>query len=557
MQPFAKRLFSAGAATLVLGVAALGGSGIGVLSTGTAFAAAPLGNACNPTDGKIEGRGSTYQGTDPAFNGGSTFGAQYQWWSAYDTDICGNTPGSPADYAQNNMGTYNYTSLNGSGAGLVAADCRTDAYAGTDLPFTNSQLITGLDGTPGNFTETPEFSGGTCTPGSGKVPALSALNFAPDTASDPAGTFPNPGGTVNGTTLLADAQANAMGFPVAGSSESIEANLTAASCGGGTTPGPLDFTPQQLSDLLGGNIANWDSAELRNNGQNSWLSTCNEAVTRVVREDNSGTTAILKGYFLNVDPTRSGATGACTGSGTGSTVQPWSTYQNATLRNNNTWPNSGLANTGPSGSVGAPAGNGCSAYQSGTTSGGPTELTTLVNTPGCIGYADLNDAVNDTNGSPPVTDQSELIRANLQNAAGTNYQSPQKLSGANCDFTAVTLPEGGAASGMVSLDLGNGSTVPPDTWASDNSTQHWNATDSGSQYPICGLAFDLVYTGLSTPFGQASAISDLSNDQRRTLYSYITFVLSSTGQSLLGTDNYSALPSTWLPAIVSGFQSNY
>ena len=164
----------------------------------------------------------------------------------------------------------------------------------------------------------------------------------------------------------------------------------------------------------------------------------------------------------------------------------------------------------PSGAISEPAGNGCSAYQSAATSGGPALLTTLVGTPGGIGYADLNDTVNDQTSG--VSDQSELIRANVQNAAGTNYQSPQKLSGANCDFTAVTLPEGGAASGMVSLDLGNGSTVPPDTWASDNSTQHWNATDSGSQYPICGLTFDIVYTGLSTPFG--TCVGDLGPEQR-------------------------------------------
>ena len=48
-----------------------------------------------------------------------------------------------------------------------------------------------------------------------------------------------------------------------------------------------------------------------------------------------------------------------------------------------------------------------------------------------------------------------------------------------------------------------------------------------------------------------------SNDQRRTLYSFFTFVLSSTGQAILGTDNYTALPSTWLPALQTGFQSNF
>jgi len=527
MQPYAKRWFSAGALTVVIGIAAAAG---GVLSTGTALAATPTGNACNPADGQIEGRGSTYQTN-----------AQSLWWNAYDTDICGDTPatGSQSTAAGNDMGIYNYTSLSGSGAGLKSANCRTDAYAGTDLPYTTAQLTTGLDGTPGNSVI------GGCS-GSANVP--SPLNFPPDSSSNPGGTWPN----------SSDATANVMSFPIAGSSTTLDVNLTSADCGGNAT-GPLDFTPQQLSDLLGGNILNWNNPELRNNSENAWLANCNEPVSRVVRYDNSGTTGILKGYFLNVDPNRSGAT-----STSGCDPSPWSNYDNPSLSNNSIWPTNGTATGTGDGSggtgVGFTATANCSAIVSGSASGGPVLLQTLVNTAGGIGYADLSDAELDTGtlpGGGTGLFKSVLIRPGVESATNPGaYVQPQNLKGANCDYSALSTPDGGAPTGFVGLDVpAAGSSAAADTWADDNTVNHENATDQGSLYPICGLTFDLVYSGLSASSG--SAIADLTADQRRTLYSYLLFILSSTAQNLLPTDYYAALPATWLPSIVSGIQANY
>jgi ABC-type phosphate transport system substrate-binding protein len=340
-----------------------------------------------------------------------------------------------------------------------------------------------------------------------------------------------------------------MSFPIAGSSTTLDVDLTSAQCGG-TATGAIDLTPQQISDLMGGSILNWDSPELRNNGENAWLASCNEPVSRVVRYDDAGTTGILKGYFLNVDPNRTGAT--CDPS-------PWSNYDNPTLANNAVWPTNGTATGTGDGSggtgVGYTATSTCSAIVSGTTSGGPALLQTLVNTPGGIGYADLSDAELDAGNLPGGGTglfNSVLIRSAVESATNPgSYVLPQNIKGANCDFSALSLPDGGAATGMVGLDV----TGTPDTWADDNTVNHENATDQGSLYPICGLTFDLVYSGLSANTG--SAIADLSADQRRTLYSYMVFILSSTAQSLLPTDYYASLPSAWLPAIVSGFQANF
>ena len=53
-------------------------------------------------------------------------------------------------------------------------NCRTDAYAGTDLPYSEAQL-TGLDGTPGNAVV-----GGCST--------FPATPFAPDAATNTVGS---------------------------------------------------------------------------------------------------------------------------------------------------------------------------------------------------------------------------------------------------------------------------------------------------------------------------------------------------------------------------------
>jgi hypothetical protein len=400
MQPNAKRSFSTGVLTVVLGIAA--GAG-GVMSMDAAWAGTPAGNACNPTDGQIEGRGATYETN-----------AEALWWNAYDTDICGATPaqGTTSTAAGNDMGVYNYTPLNGAGVGLKAANCRTDAYAGTTPPYTTAQLTTGLDGTPGNSVI------GGCS-GSANIPAT--LNFPPDLTSNPGGTWPNPG----------DATANVMSFPIAGSSTTLDVNLTAAECGGST--GALDFSPQQISDLEGGNILTWTAPELQNNGENAWLANCTNGgalpggvpVVRVVRQDNSGTTGILKGYFLNVDPNRTGAT--CDPS-------PWSNYDNPTLASNVVWPTNGTA-TGVG--VGFTATSTCSAIVSGTASGGPVLLQTLVNTPGGIGFADLSDAELDTGtlpGGGTGLFKSVLIRPAVESATQPGaYVLPQNIKGANLD----------------------------------------------------------------------------------------------------------------------------
>lgn len=456
-------------------------SGLGCLMLAdTAAAAAPTeGVSCAPTDGKIDGRGSTYQTH-----------AQSDWANAFREEFCGPVAEQYAgDPAGNTMVAYNYpkaaeASQTGSGAGLKAASCRTDSFAGSDVPYSESQLLE-LNSTPGKM--------GGCT-----------LTFEPPFT--PKSGFPGP----------EDKEAKVMSFPIAGSSVAMAVNLSASECGG-TAPTALSFTGKELSRIFGGDATKWNDAELVAN--NKSLEKCEVPIVRVVRQDNSGTTNIFKQYLIRVDNARTGATCA--------PGHEWAPYNNAP---NTTWPNSGEGGT-------------CTEVIHAAKSGGPELVALLKSTHGGVGYADLADTVG-----------QGLLLATVRNATNTSYQAPSSGKAANCTYSVLSLP-GSSPSDAVGLNT-------EDNWSNNNETNpgnpanHENATDLGSRYPICGLTFDLVYAGIDN--GKvANADARLTADQRRTLYAYFTFILSSLGQDILGGDSYAPLPSSWLPTLREGFQANF
>jgi hypothetical protein len=66
----------------------------------------------------------------------------------------------------------------------------------------------------------------------------------------------------------------------------------------------------------------------------------------------------------------------------------------------------------------------------------------------------------------------------------------------------------------------------------------------------------MVYTRLNSS-GSTSPITGLGSDQRRTLYSYFLYVLSSAGQSKLGAANYAPLSQSLLDQLRPGFIANF
>lgn len=466
--------------------------GVGVFGCGTAASLVlpavsqagvpPSGLNCVASDGKISGRGASYQAH-----------AETAFAQAYSQDFCGNVAEQYAgDPAGTGMVAYNYpeaekASATGASAGLKAASCRTDAYAGDSLPYTEAQL-TELDGAPGATKG--------CT-----------LAFAPPfTPQATKNEFPN----------AADITAPVMSFPVAGTSTALAVNFGTACT---TTPSGLKLDPKEVSRLYGGDIATWADTELGENNPTLATDGCTGAVTRVLRIDSAGTTEIFKAYLVRAANERSGAGFTC------AVGKKWSEY----TKTNTEWP--GKQKPTEEGT--------CSAVTTAATSGGPAEVAKLKEVNGGVGYADLPDEAG----------QSGLVTATVLNASASAYQAPSSGKAANCSYASVQPPTGSVSEAV-------GLSPEGKNWATNAEPNEQNVTDRGSKYPICGITFDLVYTGLDNG-SVANAIAPLTADQRRTLYSYFTFILSSTAQNLLSTISYGPLPPGWLQELREGFQENF
>ncbi len=323
-----------------------------------------------------------------------------------------------------------------------------------------------------------------------------------------------------------DTTAPIISFPVGGSAEALPVHLTAATCEGNAAnvPTSLKFTGHEVSRLLGGEVATWNDAELA--ASNPALKKCPGSVTRVVRFDNSGTTNIVKQYLVRFENSRNGGAPTCA-------KEPWLFYNGSP---NTKWPEASEGGT-------------CSPVVTAGTSGEPALIVKLKETPGGIGYGDLSNTVG------PEVEGAGFVNPTVQNATKTSFQAPEEGNGANCNFKSLTLP-GVTAEEAVGLNLKN-------NWSNNNETNpgsppnHENPSDLGPLYPICGLTFDMVYEGLSNTEGKANPISRLTANQRRTLYSYMSYILSSEAQEHLGSIEYAPLPTTWLPLLREGFQEKF
>jgi ABC-type phosphate transport system substrate-binding protein len=253
----------------------------------------------------------------------------------------------------------------------------------------------------------------------------------------------------------------------------------------------------------------------------------------VVRFDSSGTTQIFKNYLKNADSARTGS--VCEGTNVAGGPNPWDTF--ALNANNRSWPGT-LTDPAPLGT--------CTSLVTGGANGNGPEITKVKATPGGIGYADLADAV--AGQVAPIPYQIASVR----NATDTLFVAPRSGRAANCNLGVASLP-GSSNADAVGLN------TTGDTWALDNAPNHGDATGAGSAYPICGLTWALVYSGLAdgSVNNLANPITRLSQNQRRTLYSYESYILSSAAQDRLSSAFYISLPPAWLVKLRGGFQAAY
>jgi hypothetical protein len=410
----------------------------------------------------------------------------------------------------NSMVAYNYSlnnvaAKNGSGAGLERLGCRTDFFAGTDLPY-NTQQLTNLDAAPGTGQSCTTYSDPT-----GWNPDLVPPPFGPQNY----GTW---GSSSTGAT------AKAMAFPVAAGAVAFVANLTGqpSSTQGGCTITPsgvnLDLTPIEMDDIWQGTINQWNDSVLDQN--NTWLykDGCSGPIQRVVRQDNSGTTAItmftLQAY-LNID----GNTGLCqTPTGTGGSPS-W--YLNAIASTNTLWPgavsacndtNDSITDT--SGDVSSTPLNTTPLAVTSATSSGSGPLIKLVlgssgdpqASSGDIGYAELGLWPVQTGfpiqtGDVYVQLASPATQTEAPTADDTSptyvppSANPTSPGTSKCQLPS-SIPTGSSGTAAVGL----GSTTWTNSPTGDNAVinptvgkQDVADPAGGTGYPACGLTFDLVY----------------------------------------------------------------
>jgi hypothetical protein len=460
------------------------------------------GTNCVNTDGKISGRGSTLQ-----------LWLQYQYIGSYASNVCGPVgvdpnangqgsgnapplsgpqfdithPGAALStltggttYTQDWMISYNYTdaqrlgssgnnSAIGSGSGETAQGCRAEAFAGTDIPVTATQL-SNINGTVPVLGGTGTSNGKNCDPNNGTANAL-VSPFSPPAP------FPNLGDAGTQATMV---------VPIGVSAIDVFANLpTGCSSSTGTVP----LTQADVAGLFGGSFQNW--------GQVSAFSsntTCTATpVDRVVRNDNSGTTQGMDNYLAASNgyhgTTTAGDT--CDTDNTNLAIS-WQQLQNnqanaAPGGSNVHWPGGVPA----AGTTKAATGT-CSAITNPASPGGPFLISTAEGINGALGYADLADTQHDTNNFQSQVAGNNIIVFSLPNSVSGNSDpgTSGRTGGSNCNMSGANLPTGGAPA---AVGLGGKWNLTAQTLAQGGPSDVSFAAQ-GSTYPACVLTWDFVWS---------------------------------------------------------------
>ncbi|MGO9958483.1 MAG: hypothetical protein ACLP50_21380 [Solirubrobacteraceae bacterium] len=534
-------------------------------------------------------------------NGGSTY--DQNWMTAY------NEPDAQV------FGASGANTAIGSGAGETAIGCFAEAFTGTDIPASATQLDN-IDG--GTYTGSGagiESNGGDCN-----ATDIDGALVEPFT---PLPSFPNPGDSATFSP------SGVMVFPIGVSAVSVLANLPS-----GCIPASgLHLSNADQENIWGGAYTNWDQVTDAGIVAGSPCTTAGGglSITRVARNDNAGTTQAMDNYLADIS--NDGSSGICSAN-TNPTAASFKLIQN----------HESLSGT----DVNWPTGAGCSTLYDSESPGDPALIAYLQTVSGAIGYADLADAENDTNNFQSQVSGDTIAQFAVQASnSATNFQPPRSGSASNCS-PSDTLPGGGTDNAMVGIASG-GWDLTAET-APNQGPDDIGYAREGATYPICSLTWDMVWTGddgdvangftpapanlnavsagatsialdptsapsgdgvmgvpnsvtsggdsgsitvaatggtdtisytgfnggadtltgvsgvtnaipaettFTYPSGTGGPEANLTADQRRSLYSYFTYVESPAAQATEAGAGYAQLPSAWVSAIRSGFQSDF
>jgi hypothetical protein len=455
------------------------------------------------------------------------------------------------------MTAYNYSlggvaASNGSGAGLNRLSCRTDFFSGTDLPYNASQF-TSLKGAAGAL---PVANSTTCAAAinTAAVPApygpqpTATPPATGDTASTPI-NFPVAGGAVgyainlagmctatagslsaalstsgaitslpvnalasaipSGSAVVLSSGGNTQSFTTSGATAAGATSITVASqtpnfaYPSGTTftvaPTGINLTADEFNKIWEGTINQWTDSELVTTNPILTTFGCAGNIQRVVRFDNSGTTAITMFTLNGIDPQ------PATLCGTDATT----TWLGIATSSNNSgkWPQANGTAPDCVDSTSHAAPNPVTAGSNGS----PALITKELATNGGVGYAELGLWPNPLPGGVSfanVQTQADLVTpgnglGNFNPGPDSNgnpaYQAPGSPGAAsNCKLPA-SVPTGGTATLAVGLGTPN--------WENDPSgpLKPESVAFTGAGYPACGLTYDMVQSKVAV--GEAGEVA--------------------------------------------------
>lgn len=348
--------------------------------------------------------------------------------------------------------------------------------------------------------------------GSGKTPKVSYTPVASPAAlhawGADDGVFHNPGRNFLGTdiapsgpvgeekTMLANMK-SALGsdvvvIPVTQSAIAISANPPALPAHPACTVPRITAT--QLQKVFSGEIKNW--RQLGAASDNTLGGDCDQAITRIVREESAGTTYQFKHYLNEVNP----AGLPCTGKSQRSWGQLMAPF-GGEVPANVEWPSNAGCQEGEGPVTVVSKGNG---------EGETGALLYVAEHPGTITYASL----------PEALDWTPKLILDVHN--GAKYADAATESGAaNCSAVKYTLPEGFEKG--VNVD-----------WSQVFGTNPKIGETASNAYPICTLSWDIAAADSAGLFGGKVAT---------TVRDYLRFVTASKdGQQSVRSIGYQDLP---------------
>ena len=291
----------------------------------------------------------------------------------------------------------------------------------------------------------------------------------------------------------------------------LPAGCTSATNSYAKAPGRLVLNNVTLEGIFAHTITKW--SQIKDDGDKLLPEGCEGAseITRVVRTEGSGTTAIFKKYLYQINQ---------------APVDGAKNWNNLAEENKNlNWP----AETE---NLVRGAGNG-------------GMVTTVAATPGSIGYINLANAYSTFKGSGGSKFWA-FLQDNGVGTTGGKYANPEeektgnKVLGENGKPVKPTqYTEGTSNCKSVKYVNGVGAKFPP-----ASTEEAWNEVSSStkeSKYSLCGFTYDLSLVGFTSiePSLQPTAA------QVELVKKYFTFMLSPAGQATVGGgSDYFGLPSS-------------